>query len=111
LNQTGALEPSRILYLNDLVELPQEQADLIDEFAELLEASTNATMQRTGLSEIWDKSPPPDADGQSLQDYLGQAIFRSFCYEYNTGYQGFRKAYREQFDAEPFAEATTQYRW
>lgn len=99
------------MYFDDLLELPQEQAELVELFVGLLEASTDATIQRIGLGEIWDEKPPSNADGDSLQDYMGQAAFKSFCYDYSQEYQGFRRAYYRQFDAEPFAEATTQYRW
>lgn len=111
LNETGTLEPEKIVYLDDLLDLPQEQSDFVERFIGFLENSTNAAVQRIGLSDAWDQNAPSDAGGKSLTEYLDQAIFRSFCYDYAQSYQEFREAYRQEYGSEPFAEATTQFRW
>lgn len=111
LDGKSTLKPEKIILLDHLLDLPPEHSDLLDEFVALLEKSTNAEVQRIGLAEIWNESPPKNAAGKSLADFLGQAIFRSFCYDYSHEYGDFREAYRQQYNSEPFAEATTQFRW
>lgn len=91
--------------------MPSEQAEIVENFVTLLGSAGNATVQRVGLSELWEQSPPADVEGESLQEFLGQSIFRSYCYDYSQEYQGFRESYRDRFGSEPFAEATTQFRW
>lgn len=111
LNETSTFKPEKIVYLNDLLDLPQEQSGLLEEFVALLENSTDTVAQKTDLGKIWEKSRPDSAGGKSLTDFLGESIFRSFCYDYAKDFQEFRDAYRQRYGGEPFAEPTTRFRW
>lgn len=103
--------PKKIVYLDDLLDLSKEQSTLVDGFVKTLEDFLKTKAQRTGLSKLWTDSLPKDANGLSLEEYMKDAPYRSFCYDYAREYSYFRDNYRGRFDQEPFVEATTKFRW
>ncbi|KAL6849082.1 hypothetical protein ACO1O0_008612 [Amphichorda felina] len=99
--------PRKIVYLDNFAaELPKQQLDLMHNFVGSLEQYLGVKAQRLSLGDIWDAKPPSDAGGQTLQSFMKDAPFRSFCYDYAHEYQDFRAKYHQRFDREPYVEAT-----
>ncbi|KAL7933921.1 amidase signature domain-containing protein [Trichoderma chlorosporum] len=113
LNATSAKMPfpKRIIYPLDFASTTEGDKDLEDKFVAMLEHFLGAKADRVHLSDAWSAHPPADAKGQSLEEYMNEALFSSFCYDFYHEYQGFRNDYKTQFDREPYVEATPRFRW
>lgn len=105
--------PRRLLYPVDLFESSgsKDHGELTWQFVATLENFLGIKAEEVNVAAAWKKQPPPEAKGQGLQEYMGDAPFRSFCYEFYHEYAGFRKAYRDKSGYAPYAEATTKHRW
>ena len=48
----------------------EAQLKLIEDFTTDLEASLGVTRRSVSFDSLWDNSPPVQADGESLQEYM-----------------------------------------
>ncbi|PHH93364.1 hypothetical protein CDD83_5918 [Cordyceps sp. RAO-2017] len=105
--------PKRLVYPQDIadVESSEEDRRLVSRFLRVLESSLGLTAEKVNVSIAWAESPPPEAKGQALQEYVKDSAFRSFCYEFYHQYDEFRKTYQNKFHIAPYTEASVKYRW
>ncbi|KAK2616650.1 hypothetical protein QQS21_000473 [Conoideocrella luteorostrata] len=103
--------PKRIVSVTDIGESNDEHKDKHDQFLAAVEAFLGVKSQSISLEKVWASKSPVEAKRQSLQEYMKEAPFLSFCYEFYHQYEGFRKDYQGKFGKEPATEATVQYRW
>ncbi|KAL6897514.1 amidase signature enzyme [Trichoderma evansii] len=103
--------PKRILYPSDVVSISDGNQALRDKFVATLERLLGIQADKVSISEIWDSKPPSEADGQSLEEYMRQAPFSSFCADFHHQYEDFRRSYKEKFGRAPYVEATPRFRW
>ncbi|KAL7919749.1 hypothetical protein ACQKWADRAFT_322711 [Trichoderma austrokoningii] len=103
--------PKRIVYPLDLAPIFEGNQALTDKFISALEHFLGIQADKISLADIWDSKPPIEADGQSLEEYMRQAPFSSFCAEFYDQYQDFYRSYKEKFGYVPYVEATPRFRW
>ncbi|KAL7785266.1 amidase signature domain-containing protein [Trichoderma ceciliae] len=103
--------PKRIVYPLDFASISKDHHALDDKFVATLEHLLGVRADKVLLSEIWDAKPPSQANGQSLEEYMKQAPFSSFCSDFYHGYEDFRNSYKNKFGREPYVEATPRFRW
>ena len=48
----------------------RDQIEIIDKFVADLELSLGVKHRRVSFDSLWNESPPPEADGQGLQEYM-----------------------------------------
>ncbi|UKZ70904.1 uncharacterized protein TrAtP1_011875 [Trichoderma atroviride] len=103
--------PKRIIYPLDFASVFEGNQALTDTFVATLEHFLGIQADKISLSEIWDSEPPVEANGQSLEEYMRQAPFSSFCADFYHQYEDFRRIYKEKFGHVPYVEATPRFRW
>ncbi|KAK1244205.1 hypothetical protein MKX08_002343 [Trichoderma sp. CBMAI-0020] len=103
--------PKRIIYPLDLASIFEEGQTLTDKFVATLERFLGIQADRISLSQIWNSRPPVEAHGQSLDEYMRQAPFSSFCADFYHQYEDFRRIYKEKLGHAPYVEATPRFRW
>ncbi|KAL6879311.1 amidase signature enzyme [Trichoderma novae-zelandiae] len=109
-SRVGVPFPKRIIYLLDYAPASEDDQSLDDKFVAVLERFLGIKADRVRLSETWDANPPNDTT-QSLEEYMKEAPFRSFCYGFYHQYADFRNHYRDKYGREPYVEATPRFRW
>ncbi|PHH61808.1 hypothetical protein CDD81_7972 [Ophiocordyceps australis] len=104
--------PSRLIYpINLFNDTMMEQKDLMTKFVKALENELGIKAEKLDVSAKWASTPPLQARGLGLQEYIKDSPFRAFCYEFYHQYDNFRAAYQDKVQHLPYAEATVQYRW
>ncbi|CAJ0541269.1 Ff.00g079660.m01.CDS01 [Fusarium sp. VM40] len=101
---------TKIVVPIDLNTPDETQEKAIDDFVSILEDHLNVKADRIDVGKAW-KRNPAEASKETMQTYMSQAPFRSWCYDYYHAFDDFRDEYRKRFHNEPFAEATPQYFW
>lgn len=48
----------------------RDQLEIIDEFVADLESSLGVKQRRVSFNSLWNDSPPTEAGGQGLQDFM-----------------------------------------
>ncbi|UKZ72529.1 hypothetical protein TrVFT333_000159 [Trichoderma virens FT-333] len=103
--------PKRIIYPLDFASTAEGDQALDDKFVAMLEHFLGVKADKIRLSDAWDADPPNQANGQSLEEYMKEAPFSSFCYDFYQENQDFRNGYKNKFGREPYVEATPRFRW
>ncbi|OAQ65358.1 amidase [Pochonia chlamydosporia 170] len=103
--------PKRIVYATDLSDPNEPHKNEQGQFLAAVEAFLGVKSKSISLTKTWASKPPPEAKGQSLQNYIKDAPFLSFCYEFYHQYDTFRGDYHTKFGREPTTEPTVKYRW
>lgn len=64
--------PPSIIYPSDYMPLitNRDQTRIIDSFVADLESSLGVKHRRVSFDSLWKESPPPEAYGQGLQEYM-----------------------------------------
>ncbi|PTB69258.1 hypothetical protein BBK36DRAFT_1137705 [Trichoderma citrinoviride] len=102
--------PKRIIYLLDYAPPSEDDQSLDHKFVAVLEKFLGIKADRVRLSETWDANPPNNTK-QSLEEYMKEAPFSSFCYDFYHQYGDFRNHYKDKFGRQPYIEATPRFRW
>ncbi|KAK5096304.1 hypothetical protein LTR70_003057 [Exophiala xenobiotica] len=87
-----------------------KQAQLARKLVESMKASLNVDCEDISFAEAWSKSPPADAHGLSLAEYINDAP-PTQCYDAYHATQDFRDKYQELFDRQPYVSPATQSMW
>nr|POF14265.1 amidase 1 [Quercus suber] len=92
--------PKSILYPTDF--FPHDNASqqaMIDEFVQTLERFLGVKHTRITLTDEWQKKPPEEAHGMSLEKFLDKNVFPPLCHDYYALYDDFRRDFRARFDS------------
>ncbi|KAL6806958.1 amidase signature domain-containing protein [Trichoderma sp. SZMC 28013] len=103
--------PKRIIYPLDFASTTESDQTQDDKFVAMLEQFLEVKADKIRLSDAWDAHPPKEANGQTLEEYMKEAPFSSFCSDFYHEYQDFRGDYKNKFGREPYVEATPRFRW
>ncbi|KAM4065802.1 amidase [Hirsutella rhossiliensis] len=105
--------PGRLVYPVDTFdgEASEDQQKLTAQFLRTLEVLNGIRADKVNMTATWTSNPPPEAQKQTLSEYLKGAAFGSFCYEFYHAYDEFRAAYQAKFQHAPYMEATAKYQW
>lgn len=70
--------PISVIYLNDFLPISNdEQMELIHKFIKDTEQTFGIETRRMSIADTWKANPPPDAKGESVQDYLADVRERA----------------------------------
>ena len=104
--------PPRVILPTDL--LPEEdnpQKKIVLDFLEDFESFLHIKADRIQLSELWAQSPPKEAEGQGMHEYLDDVGRDTFLYaNYHSG-TAFHDRYCKKFGKKPFSSKFVQWRW
>lgn len=65
------IKPSRLLYPVDLAAASsKEYKELMKEFITAMENYAGIKTQPINITDLWNGSPPDEADGQAMQDFM-----------------------------------------
>ncbi|KAF4998241.1 hypothetical protein FGRMN_3290 [Fusarium graminum] len=107
-SEVKTASPTKIIIPIDLISPTYGGA--MNDFVSILENHLNVKADHIEVGKVWESNPPVQAK-ESMQTYMAQAPFRSWCYDYYHAFDEFRVKYRQKFHHEPFAETTPQYFW
>ncbi|TQV91793.1 beta-mannosidase precursor [Cordyceps javanica] len=112
LSWKATARPKRIIYPTDFSSLLSDKQNLLmDEFVAAWEKILNVKANNISLAETWAKNPPKEARGQTLNDYLGNATYDAFDYDFYHNYDEFRSAFKTKFAQEPYTEPNVAEKW
>ncbi|KHN94039.1 Amidase signature domain protein [Metarhizium album ARSEF 1941] len=103
--------PKVIIYVTDLSHAHQNASIKHEPFREAVEAFLGVKSTRLSLTRTWASKPPVEANGQGLDEYMKDAPFLSFCYDFYHDFDKFRSDYKARFGKDAATEATVTYRW
>ncbi|KAG8408516.1 hypothetical protein J3458_019550 [Metarhizium acridum] len=103
--------PRTVIYATDLSGADEEKNDKYEQFLAAVEAFLGVKSKRLSLAQTWASKAPAEAKGQGLQEYMKDAPFLSFCYEFYHQYDEFRKDYKAKFGKDAAGEPTVKHRW
>ncbi|KAK0512827.1 hypothetical protein JMJ35_004844 [Cladonia borealis] len=112
LPKTVALPPT-IIYASDYTALVsnKDQLEIIDHFVTDLESSLGVRQTRISFASLWDASPPKEANGQSLQEYMEKACRDSFFHDDYHNFDKFRLDFERKFSKTPYVSPPAQWQW
>lgn len=104
--------PSAILYPTDYLPVPNVyQQKLIDDFVTDLEASLGIKRTHISFQELWNKNPPPAAEGQELEDFMKDVGKNAFWYDDYHSQDEFRNGYKKELENDPYIGPAVRWQW
>ncbi|UNI19489.1 hypothetical protein JDV02_005671 [Purpureocillium takamizusanense] len=105
--------PGRLVYPADVFDTvpSKERQKLMAHFVTAMENHLGVKAERIRLSSLWNQHGPDAAKDQSLGEYIGNASFRLYCYEFYHTYDAFRSDYTAKVGHAPYAEASVLHKW
>lgn len=105
--------PPRIIYPLDYTSLiiNKYQLSVIEDFVFDLEAAMGIKQEKVSLASLWDISPPAEAGGQSLGEYMKHACRDSFFYDDYHNFDSFRQEYQDMFSEPPYVSPPVRWQW
>ncbi|KAI4206151.1 MAG: hypothetical protein LQ348_001065 [Seirophora lacunosa] len=105
--------PPRIIYPLDYMSLisNKDQLQLIDQFVVDLEVVMGIKQEKVTLTSLWDSSPPAEAGGQSLDEYMKHACRDSFFHDDYHNFGCFRQEYQNKFSKTPYVSPPVRWQW
>ncbi|KAL8963647.1 MAG: hypothetical protein Q9193_000116 [Seirophora villosa] len=105
--------PPRIIYPLDYMFLisNKDQLQLIDQFVIDLEVVMGIKQEKVTLTSLWDSSPPAEAGGQSLDEYMKHACRDSFFHDDYHNFGCFRQEYQNKFSKTPYVSPPIRWQW
>ena len=108
----GRSRPTSVIYpLEYFPTENKEQMRCIDSFVSDLESFLGIKASRISIAERWEHTKPEDANGQSVQEYLRDAIVQTFYHEFYNSTEGFRAQYQQKHHKSPYINSFTRWRW
>lgn len=104
--------PKRIIYPIDF--FPEEdemQQRMVEQFVSILEEYMGSKREVVSISKMWEVSPPKEAHGKGIMEYLEKAGFWPYCREFYDVFAEFRDTFAKEFSRPPFVGPTTEFRW
>lgn len=89
----------------------RDQMDHIDRFMTLFEQWSGTTTERVSIEETWSKSPPVEARGLDIHDFLDKLNVRTYYHDFFHSTDSFRTAYRNEFQKSPYVNVFVQSIW
>ncbi|KAG6019069.1 hypothetical protein E4U41_003415, partial [Claviceps citrina] len=86
-------------------------ADEQRRFVAAVEAFLGARSRKVSLRDLWASKPPVGAGRRGLREFMGDAPFLTFCYDFYHQYDVFRDEYQAAFGRQPTVEATVLHQW
>lgn len=104
--------PKRILYPTDFLPYTEDPVEaILEEFVQKLESFLGIMRTKISIADIWTQSPPPEAKGKTIKEFLNKTGFYPFYYDGYNEYQKFRDDYLKKFNKEPYVGPFTRWKW
>ncbi|KAL8939594.1 MAG: hypothetical protein Q9216_003274 [Gyalolechia sp. 2 TL-2023] len=105
--------PPRIIYPLEYMSLMTntDQLAIIEHFLTDLEATLGIKHEKVSFTSSWAISPPAEAGGQSLDEYMKLACRDSFFHDDFHSFDDFRKTYQEKFFKPPYVSPPVRWQW
>ncbi|KAL4939101.1 amidase signature domain-containing protein [Aspergillus oleicola] len=108
---TPSEKPSAIIWPTDYWDIiDAEQRSMALNFVQDMESYLDLEHTKVSFDEAWEKSPPPEAEGRSLNEFICPATIALAYDVYHNGAE-FREKYREKFNKEPYTSPPNQRLW
>ncbi|EGX95643.1 amidase, putative [Cordyceps militaris CM01] len=104
--------PKRLLYPLDF--FPQADADqqaMTESFITTVESFLGIERTPISITDTWASNPPDEAQGKSLQDFLGMSAVWPMYYDTYHTFDAFRADYLAKFGKEAFVGPYMRKRW
>ena len=88
-----------------------EQVAIIDKFVADLEASLGVQREKVSFEEVWNSSPPPEAQGLSFEDYMHNASWDAFFHDDFHSLSQLREEYELKYSKEPYVSPPVKWQW
>ena len=86
------------------------QMEIVDRFVSDLERYLGVVIFKVSIASLWDKDPPLEGKGQSVEDYLRDTVINSYYREFYDNTEKFRAMYRGKHHKEPFVTPFNRWR-
>ncbi|KIX10283.1 uncharacterized protein Z518_01365 [Rhinocladiella mackenziei CBS 650.93] len=105
--------PLKIIVATDYLNVIANRAQLevIEKFVKDLEQSLGVQRQNVSFDESWDSSPPVEAEGQVLSDFMKHACRNSFFHDDYHSLDSFREDYSEKYSKMPYVSPPVRKQW
>ena len=87
------------------------QVKLIDDFVAYLEVSTGLKHRKILFEAAWAASPPEEACGEDLHEYMKHACRDSFFYDDYHGFDQFCGEYNKRYSKTPYVSPPVRRQW
>ncbi|KAF2676238.1 amidase signature enzyme [Lentithecium fluviatile CBS 122367] len=87
------------------------QAKILAEVIQQLGEFIGNDVRSVSLAALWKSSPPEEAQGETLHEYLDEVGACTFLYENYHTLSNFRDDYLGKFHRDPFVSQFVQWRW
>ncbi|KAI9733664.1 MAG: hypothetical protein M1834_003266 [Cirrosporium novae-zelandiae] len=103
--------PSIIYPLDYLPVGNPHQMKLIDSFVNDLESYLGTDAVKVSIASLWDKSPPSEAQGQPVRDYLQDVVIHTYYRDFYHSTDDFRVSYWKKHQKKPYVNSFVHWRW
>ncbi|KAH7264620.1 amidase signature domain-containing protein [Fusarium solani] len=90
--------------------IDHHQAQLTKHFAGVLQEELNVSLEELSFEQIWNDSPPSEANGMSLPAFINPAT-SSLAYDVYHNCDDFRAKYHEAFGCAPYTTLPSKKQW
>ena len=111
-SKKGAGRKSAIYYPEDYFPVANEvQMSIIEGFMLDLSKLLEVPISRVSIASLWGAHPPPEADGESVQDYLRDTAVNTYYQDFYHSTDEFRGKYQARYLKDPYATPFNHWRW
>ncbi|KAI1122276.1 amidase signature domain-containing protein [Nemania abortiva] len=104
--------PRAILYPTDFFPSQDEaQQHIVESFILILENFLGVRKTEFSLAGRWADSPPPEAEGKTLAEYMNRAGYNPFYYDGYHEYDYFREDHAKKFGTRVYVSPHMQWKW
>ncbi|KAI1121395.1 putative amidase [Nemania abortiva] len=104
--------PKEILYPTDFFPMANsEQQELVERFVSDLESYLGVPVTRMSIADRWEKRPPVEAAGKTIQEFIEKCAYNPFYYDGYHEYTAFRNEYEEKFGKPVYVGPYLRWKW
>lgn len=105
--------PPWIIYPSDYIALitNRDQLEIVNGFVADLESFLGVKQRKVSFESLWDDSPPTEAGGQSLREYMKDACKDSFFHDDYHNFDQFREDYQRRYSTTPYVSPPVRWKW
>ncbi|KAK0511023.1 hypothetical protein JMJ35_006575 [Cladonia borealis] len=105
-------KPTVIIYPLDYLPVANEkQQKMLETIVKDVADYCKIDVKNISFRDLWLESPPKEAAGKSLHEFLQDAGRNSFVYDFCDNCDEFRRTYERKHDRVPVTNKVTRWRW
>ncbi|KAI8652658.1 C2H2-type domain-containing protein [Fusarium keratoplasticum] len=111
-NKLSELPPTKILYPTDWLPYKIDgQQRLNEDFLAAMEQVLGVQHTKVSLTQLWEESPPVEAQGKSIAEYLENSGFWPMYYDNYHTFDDFRQGYEQKFGKPVYVSPSQGWKW